>query len=177
MRSGRSGWQSCSSLFLSGLPEDPSDWLQTQTRSLSPPTADYRDSCKLCFLPCIESGTWPRGWTAHTQSAQHGSYPQRVQRLPAEHRRHRGGAAAPLPPGAEFGTHIPAAPIRDPRCYGIASGGLQRGDLITPDRLSPRGKNLRATAWCDLLHSSLLYCFHCVCSFTQTWGLCVNIYF
>ncbi len=33
-----------------------------------------------------------------------------------------------------------AAPVRDPGCYGIASGGFQRGDLITPDRLSARGR-------------------------------------
>lgn len=79
------------------------------------------------------------GAEQHTESAHHGSYPQRVQRLPAEHRRHR-DRAAPLPSGSELGAHLPAAPIRDPGCYGIASGGFQRGDLVTPDRLSARGR-------------------------------------
>lgn len=98
--------------------------------------------------PALSLGPGP-GAERHTQSAHHGSYPQRVQRLPAEHRRHR-GRAAPLPPGAELGAHLPAAPIRDPRCYGIASGGFQRGDLIAPDGLPARGRlhvTLRAPVW------------------------------
>lgn len=119
---------------------------KSPTTSLCPPTADYRGLLRgLSFLPCIKSGTWLRSCTAHTHTrthrrdAHHGSYPQRIQRVPAEHRRH-GGRAAPLSLGAEFGVHIPAAPIRDPRCHGIAPSGLQRGDLVTPDRLSARGR-------------------------------------
>lgn len=116
--------------------------------SLCPPTTDYRDSCEVCvsFLS-LSLGPGP-GAERHTQSAHHGSYPRRLQRLPAEHSRHR-GRAAPLPPGAELGDHISAAPIRDPRCYGIASSGLQRGDLITPDWLSARGK-LRVAVWASV---------------------------
>lgn len=78
----RSGWSGCQcrfSLFRLSvwIPEDPSDWLQRETSSFSPPTADYRDSCSLSFLPCIESGTWPRGWTAHRariMAATHSEY-------------------------------------------------------------------------------------------------------
>lgn len=142
VRSGRSGSQSCSSLFQCEPCRIPLIGC-TQTRSFSPPTrwSSGLLTCRLSLLPCIESGTWPWGCThTHTESrAHHGSYSQRVPRLPAEHGRHRGGAA-PLPPGAELGAHVPAAPVRDPRCYGIASGGFQRGDLITPDGLPARGR-------------------------------------
>lgn len=104
--------------------------------SFIPPTAGYlADSLS---FPALSLGPGP-GAERHTRSAHHGSYSRRVPRLSAEHRRH-GGRAAPLPPGAQLGAHIPASAIRDPRCYGIASGGVQRRDLITSDRLPARGR-------------------------------------
>lgn len=149
--------------------------------SAHPPLIIGTLAVSVAFL-ALSLGPGP-GAERHTQSAHHGSYPQRVQRLPAEHRRHR-GRAAPLPPGAELGAHLPTPPIRDPRCYGIASGGFQRGDLITPDRLSARGR-LSVTVWSGLRSDFLCvisaFCKAArrrqhVCRFTQALVLWVNIY-
>lgn len=90
------------------------------------------------LLVCTESGPWPRG-CALNRIAHHVSYPQRVQRLPAEHRWHR-GRAKPLPTGAELWARLSAAPFRDSSYYGVASSILERGNLVTPDRLSARGR-------------------------------------
>lgn len=115
-----------------------------RARSAHPPLIIETLADSLSFLS-VSLGAGPGAErTAHTQSPHHGSYAQRVQNLPAEHRRHR-GRAAPLPPGAELGAHLQAAAFRDPRCNGIASSCLQRGDSVAPDRLSARGRRKSVT--------------------------------